>query len=295
MMLLISPQPMSIYLRSPTEASLTINGTSLAPKRAEPFVKWAGGKQAVTAQLLPYFPESYSRYFEPFIGGGAIFFATNHTNAVISDQNEWLIDTYEAIRDNWKEVAAKLDQLPNTKNDFLRLRAVPPKSLDLATRAAHFIYLNKTCFRGLFRVNRQGQFNVPYGAYDRRYYDRMNLAAASRALSGATILRGDYEGAIIGVCEDDFVYFDPPYYKLGGHADFNRYTAGQFREKDQVRLAALSNELTNRGVKWALSNSDTTFIRELYKPYRMVTINARREINLKSQEREVAELLVLNY
>ena len=294
-MLLISPQPMSISLQARASFNLKVRKSSVGFRKAEPFVKWVGGKQAVITQLVQHFPKSYSRYFEPFIGGGAVFFSTKHPKAVISDQNEWLIDTYEAVRDDWEGVAEKLDQLPNTKTDYLKVRGMPPQSLDLISRAAYFIYLNKTCFRGLFRVNRQGQFNVPYGAYDRRYYDPENLAAVSQALSGAIILRGDFEGAVIGIGEGDFVYFDPPYYKLGGYSDFNRYTSGQFREKDHVRLAALSNELTERGVKWALSNSDTPFIRELYKRYRMVTVNARREINLKSQERHAVELLFLNY
>jgi DNA adenine methylase len=269
--------------------------TPRAESRAEPFIKWAGGKQALVPQLIPHFPKSFKRYIEPFIGGGAVFFALKHAEAIISDQNEWLIDTYEAIRDDWMAVVEKLERLPNTKSDFLRIRAIDPKQLDSYTRAAHFVYLNKTCFRGLFRVNRKGQFNVPYGAYDRRYFDPNNFAAVSRALAKTTILRGDYEGAVIGAEEGDFIYFDPPYYKLGGYSDFNRYTAGQFREKDQVRLAALCNELTDRGVKWALSNSDTPFIRELYKRYRMVQVNARREINLNSQDRDVAELLVLSF
>ncbi|MBX3018534.1 MAG: Dam family site-specific DNA-(adenine-N6)-methyltransferase [Bdellovibrionaceae bacterium] len=270
--------------------------SSVEPEfRAEPFIKWAGGKQALVSQLLPHFPKTYKRYLEPFIGGGAVFFSLRHPVAVISDQNEWLIDTYEAIRDDWKAVATKLERLPNTKEDFLRIRAISPKTLDLVTRAAHFVYLNKTCFRGLFRVNQKGQFNVPYGAYDRRYFDPDNFRAVSKALAGTTILRGDFEGAVIGCEEGDFIYFDPPYYKLGGYADFNRYTAGQFREKDQVRLAALCNELTERGVKWALSNSDTPFIRAIYKQYRLEPVRARREINLNSQDRDVAELLVLNY
>jgi len=286
---------MSINLNTQPAFNFRTDKSLPVSKRAEPFIKWAGGKQALVAQLLPHFPKNYARYFEPFVGGGAVFFATKHSQATISDQNEWLIDTYEAIRDHCQAVAAKLDQLPNTKEDFLRIRAIPPTFLDLATRAAHFIYLNKTCFRGLFRVNQKGQFNVPYGAYGRRYYDPANLIAASIELKGATILRGDYEAAIVGAYEGDFCYFDPPYYKLGGYSDFNRYTAGQFREKDQVRLAALCNELTERGVKWAQSNSDTPFITDLYKRYRMVKVNARREINLKSQDRDVAELLILNY
>ena len=263
--------------------------------QATPFIKWAGGKQALLSQLLPHFPSKFERFVEPFIGGGAVFFSLGHKLSTISDQNEWLIDTYKAIRDDWRGVANVLDTLPNTKEHFLSVRNISHSKLDLTTKAAHFIYLNKTCFRGLFRVNQKGGFNVPYGAYDRRYYDAGNLEAASHALQDTTILTGDFEQALLGITDQDFVYFDPPYFKLGGYSDFNRYTSGQFREQDQVRLASLCNELTNRGVKWALSNSDTPFIKDLYKYYRMVPISARREINLKSQERDVAELLILNY
>lgn len=260
---------------------------------AEPFIKWAGGKQALIKQITPHFPKSYNRYIEPFIGGGAIFFSIKHPNSIISDQNEWLIDTYEAIRADWEYVARNLDKLSNSKEDFLRIRSISPKKLDLFARAAHFIYLNKTCFRGLFRVNKAGQFNVPYGEYDRRYYSPENLSAASKALQDTTILRGDYESALLGVSNGDFIYFDPPYYKLGGTSDFNRYTAGQFRELDHVRLASVCNELSERGVAWAMSNSDTPFVRDLYKQYKFVTINARREINLNSKDRNISELLIL--
>jgi DNA adenine methylase len=263
--------------------------------KASPFIKWVGGKQALLPQLLPHFPKKFDRYVEPFIGGGAVFFSLEHKLATISDQNEWLVDSYIAIRDDWRGVADVLDTLPNTKEHFLRIRSICHASVDLFTRAAYFIYLNKTCFRGLFRVNQKGGFNVPYGAYDRRYYDSNNLEAASLALKDTTILTGDFEQALLGITDQDFVYFDPPYFKLGGYSDFNRYTSSQFREADQVRLASLCNELTNRGVRWALSNSDTQFIKDLYKYYRMIPISARREINLKSQERDVAELLILNY
>lgn len=272
-----------------------LRGKAKASYKAEPFIKWAGGKQALLPQLIPHFPKTFLRYIEPFIGGGASFFAMQPKSAIISDQNAWLIDTYEALRDDWKAVASALSALPNTKEDFLRIRAVSPTSLGPTERAAQFIFLNKTCFRGLFRVNQKGQFNVPYGAYDRRYFDPANLEAVSKSLKNVTILRGDFEGALIGSGEGDFVYFDPPYYKLGGYSDFNRYTSGQFREKDQVRLAAVCNELTDRKVKWAFSNSDTPLIKELFKGYRMVRINARREINLNSQDRNISELLILNY
>lgn len=263
--------------------------------KASPFIKWVGGKQALIPQIKPHFPKDMARYVEPFVGGGAMFFDLNHHTSTISDQNEWLIDTYKAIRDDWKAVAKILEKLPNTKEDFLKIRAVSPKSVNLSKRAAYFIYLNKTCFRGLFRVNQKGAFNVPYGAYDRRYFDPANLKAVSEALLNTTILNGDFEQALLGINDGDFVYFDPPYYKLGGYADFNRYTAGQFREQDQLRLATVCNELTNRGIRWALSNSNTDFIKSIFKSYNMIDISARREINLKSQERDVSELLILNY
>jgi len=263
--------------------------------KPKPFIKWAGGKQGLCDRLVGLFPRKYSRYFEPFIGGGSVFFALTPKRAVIGDLNFWLVDTYEAIRDNWKAVADALDMLPNTREDFLRLRKVDPESLPLVQRAAHFIYLNKTCFRGLFRVNRSNEFNVPYGEYQRRYYDSANLAAASNTLKQTEIRRIDFENCLKGVKKDDFVYLDPPYYKLGGYSDFNRYTRFQFRESDHVRLAALCRQLDEREVKWAVSNSNTAFIRSLFEGFRLNEITNRREINLKSQDRNIVELLITNY
>lgn len=275
--------------------TLTFSGLELPSSKAEPFIKWAGGKQALLTQILPHFPKSFDRYFEPFIGGGAVFFSLSHPKAVINDENEWLVDTYTAIRDNYIGVAKELDKLPNTKDDFLKIRAVNPFSVTLEKRAAYFIYLNKTCFRGLFRVNKKGQFNVPYGEYQRRYYSIENLRAASHALQNVEFSVGDFEKSLIGIKPDDFAYFDPPYFKLGGYSDFNRYTAGQFREPEHLRLASLCNELDAQGIKWAVSNSDTPFIRQIFKGYRIQVIQARREINLKSHNRNVNELLILNY
>ncbi len=262
---------------------------------ATAFIKWAGGKQALASSLAVHFPPLSGKYFEPFLGGGSVFFELNPIEATLTDSNGWLIDTYTAIRDDWAQVATHLDSFKNTKEEFLHVRKIRPESLELHRRAAQFIYLNKTCFRGLFRVNRKGEFNVPYGAYDRRYYDPENLKRASQYLKKAELHKGDFESGILGVDEGDFVYFDPPYYKLGGYSDFNRYTPDQFRAKDHVRLAALCNELDQRGVRWAVSNSDTPFVRGLYARYRFIGVSARREINLKSQERNIGELLIVNY
>lgn len=263
--------------------------------QAKPFVKWAGGKQALASQLVPLFPTDFERYFEPFIGGGSLFFTLQPEKGVINDHNRWLVDTYRAVRDDWKKVAEILDRLPNTKEDFLKIRSLQPDTLSIERKAAHFIYLNKTCFRGLFRVNKKGGFNVPYGAYDRRYYDPCNLEAVSSALAHTTILNGDFELALADVTHRDFVYLDPPYYKLGGHADFNRYTEHQFREAEHFRLASLCRALDDRGVRWAVSNSNTEFVQHLFQGFRFHEVSARREINLQSQNRNVLEFLITNY
>ncbi len=264
-------------------------------RKARPFVKWAGGKQGIARTLASMFPKSFGRYFEPFLGGGSVFFAARPVGAVCGDLNEWLLDCYAAIRDDWQQVAVLLESLPNTKDDFLRIRAIPPDSLGLYHRAAHFIYLNKTCFRGLFRVNKRGQFNVPYGEYDRRYFDSDELAAIAAALKHTEFRMGDFEHCLVDVAKGDFVYMDPPYYKLGGYSDFNRYTKCQFGENDHIRLAAICRDLDGRGVSWAVSNSDTPFVRQLFSDYTILRVRNRREINLNSQNRDITELFVVNY
>jgi DNA adenine methylase len=267
----------------------------VARVRATPILKWAGGKQGIAARLVALFPSGFDRYFEPFVGGGSVLFSLRPRRAVVSDANGWLIDTYEAIREDYAGVASVLDELENTKEEYLRIRAVLPHTLPLVHRAAHLIYLNKTCFRGLFRVNRQGQFNVPYGQYDRRYYDPANLKAVAEALKAVELRRGDFELCLHDVSDTDFVYMDPPYYKLGGYSDFDRYTRDKFRRNDHIRLAAFCRELDLIGVRWAVSNSDTPLVRELFDGYRFTTVDNRREINLNSRKRGIVELFITNY
>lgn len=268
--------------------------TKIRPK-ARPFVKWPGGKQKLAQFLISKFPQQFDRYFEPFCGGGSVLFELNPEQAVIADLNDWLLDTYEAVRKDWQRVAEELNKMQNTKSEFLRIRSVQPSELQLFQRAAQLIYLNKTCFRGLFRVNRQGMFNVPYGDYDRRYFSPENLSAVSKVLKDVEIRRGDYELCLRDVNELDFVYMDPPYFKQGGHSDFNRYTPGQFKAPDHLRLAAFCRELNDRNVSWALSNSDTSFVRELYAGFQFQSVTARREINLNSKNRSIQELLITNF
>lgn len=261
-----------------------------------PFIKWAGGKQSIADQLLACFPDNFDCFYEPFVGGGSVFMATEWKRAVISDVNGWLVDTYRAIRDDWKRVAEILDTMPNEKSFFLDLRSKHASfHKTIFDSAAAFIYLNKTCFRGLFRVNKMGYFNVPYGEYDRRYYDPSNLSGVSELLSKVEIFHGDFELCLATANSGDFVYFDPPYYKLGGYSDFNRYTPDQFKESEHMRLASLCRELDQRGIRWAVSNSDTPFTRELFKGFCSTPVNARREINLKSGNRDINELLFTNY
>jgi len=263
--------------------------------QAKPIVKWAGGKQALAELIVKRFPCFSGRYFEPFLGGASVFLAAMPQKATLNDSNGWLIQTYEAIRDDEKRVAKILESLPNTKADYLRIRDESRTVRSEWKRAAYFVYLNKTCFRGLYRVNQKNHFNVPYGDYDRRYFDPENFEAFSASLKDTILLTGDFELSLHQIRSSDFVYFDPPYYKIGGYSDFNRYTPDQFRESDHIRLAALCRELDHRGVPWLVSNSDTPFVRELFNGFLFEEITNRREINLKSKSRSVTELLISNF
>jgi DNA adenine methylase len=262
---------------------------------ARPFVKWAGGKQGIAAEIVRLFPDKVGTYYEPFLGGGSVFFSFAPTNAVLADSNRWLIDTYLAVRDKLDAVVSGLESLTNTREEFTRIRSIDPQTLPAPMRAAHFIYLNKTCFRGLYRVNQKGRFNVPYGAYQRRYYDLEELSAVATRLRDVNLLCGDFEKAVAEAKRGDFIYFDPPYYKMGGYSDFNRYTPDQFREVDHERLAAMCRVLDKKGVKWALSNSDTPYVKNLFRGFEVTRLQARREINLKSANRDIEELLFKNY
>jgi DNA adenine methylase len=263
--------------------------------KARPFVKWAGGKQALAAELIRAFPSSFKTYYEPFLGGGSVFFSLGPARAVLGDSNEWLMETYKAIRNHHAKVADCLDTLENTREAYLHLRGIDHSALKVVPKAANFIYLNKTCFRGLFRVNRRGQFNVPYGDYQRRYYDRGELEVASVVLKDVELRSGDFESTISDASSGDFIYFDPPYYKIGGYSDFNRYTPDQFRQTDHERLADVCRKLEKRGVLWAVSNSDTELVRSLFAGFSIRAVKARREINLSSAKRDIDELLITNY
>lgn len=259
-----------------------------------PFLKWAGGKYALLPQLRRYFPTEARRHIEPFVGGGGVFFGLEPSTAILGDMNAWLMDTYAVVREHPEALMDTLDGMVNTRETYLHLRAQDPATVPRILRAALFVYLNKTGFRGLFRVNRKGRFNVSYGAYQRPYYDRTELLAASRALQNAELFTGDYRGVLDRARPGDFVYLDPPYPARSETADFDRYTPTPFRDADHVVLAENLRALHRRRIRWALSCRDTPTIRALYAGFTIHTVHARREINLDAARRQESEILLTN-
>ena len=275
-------------------------GDSLVPR---PFVKWAGGKSQIVHELMQRMPPQFGDYYEPFVGGGALFFRLYRQGrirrAVISDLNAELIDTYIAIRDQVEDVIKLLSQFPYSRNFYYRLREQDPWKLDRSARAARMIYLNKTGYNGLYRVNRQGRFNVPFGRYIApKYCDEENLRAVSNALRSVDISCCSFEKVLERARGGDFVYFDPPYVPLSATARFTAYHANGFTSDDQERLRDVCLELTKMGVHIMLSNSDTEVIRALYASpqFFVSSVRAHRAINCDGAKRgKLTELIVTNY
>ena len=268
---------------------------------ASPIVKWAGGKTQLLKHYTRLFPAEFNRYFEPFLGGGAVFFhmvAKNpNLRAVLSDSNVELINCYNMVKNELPAVIRQLKKHRNDKHHFYKVRAMDVSGLTPAERAARLIFLNKTCFNGLYRVNRNGQFNVPFGRYNNpKICDEVNLRAAERALCNAKIITANFEAVSAQAKEGDFVYLDPPYQPLSTTSSFTSYTRNSFSSEDQERLAQLFQKLTDKGCYAMLSNSDTPFIRELYSGFQIETVYANRAINSKAEKRgRVAEVAILNY
>ena len=268
-----------------------------------PFLKWAGGKTQLLDALMARMPAHFRAYHEPFLGGGALFFALHRagrlTRAFLSDSNAELIDAYIAIRDHADEVIALLARYPHDEAFYYDLRAQDPWRLSLPERAARMIYLNKTGYNGLYRVNRQGKFNVPFGRYKSpRYLDPDNLKAVARALQTATIRHMGFEEAVEDVQPGDWAYFDPPYAPLSSTAHFTAYQPDGFTAEDQARLRDVCLELSDAGAWVMVSNSDTELIRELYArpPFHIHAVEARRNINSKASARgKIGELIITNY
>ena len=226
------------------------------PPRARPFVKWVGGKRQLLPRLLPHVPQRFGRYFEPFVGGGALFFSLAPEFAALNDGNARLVRTYRTIRDRVEDVVALLRTYPHDRDFFMSLRAVDIDAGTDVEVAAWFIYLNRTAFNGLYRVNSRGGFNVPFGRYKNpTICDAENLRACAAILKGASITHGDFEAVVADAHPGDFVYFDPPYVPLTATSDFTSYTAEGFTDADQVRLRDVALRLKAGGVAVMLSNS----------------------------------------
>lgn len=262
--------------------------------QAKPILKWAGGKTQMLGDLLPKVPASYGRYIEPFIGGGAMFFALNPNEAVIADSNPELINMYTQIANSVDEVIGYLQQYENTQEMFYNVRALEWQDLPKSEAAARTIYLNKTCFNGLYRVNKKGKFNVPFGKYKApNFCDVEALYAASEVLQKANIVCGNY----LSVLEEyarpgDFIFLDPPYLPISEHADFKRYTKEQFYEEDHVELAKEVLRLQELGCHVILTNSNHPLVYELYKSFYIEVIQTKRYISCSGSNRKGEDIIV---
>lgn len=273
--------------------------------QAKPFVKWVGGKRQLLEQFHDLYPQDFNpvenKYFEPFVGGGAVFFDLQPYRATLSDWNFELIMTYKVIRDNVEELIEDLKTHKYEKEYFLKVRSKNPSRLSPLKIASRFIYLNKTCFNGMYRVNKSGGFNVPFGRYTNpKICDEVNLRNVSRLLQNVEIAHRSYTEVLKHAQKGDFIYFDPPYYPVSKTSSFTSYNSDAFLEKEQRELRDVFFELHKRGCFVMLSNSDTPFIREIYgklgSDIKIQTVQAGRNINSKSSGRgKVSEVVVVNY
>ncbi len=260
---------------------------------AAPVVKWAGGKRQLLSAITPLLPRQISQYCEPFLGGGAVLFSIQPERAIVNDLNGDLIAVYEVIRDDVEALIADLKKHENTPEYFYAIRDMDRdregyRAMSKVARASRLIYLNKTCFNGLFRVNSAGEFNSPFGHYrNPKVVNEPVLRAVSRyfASGGVRFYSEDFAVTLGRVAGGGFAYLDPPYDPLSDTASFTGYSKGGFGRSEQVRLKQCCDELTERGVKFLLSNSATEFIKDLYRDYDISIVKARRAINADPAKR----------
>ena len=279
----------------------------IVSEKPKPFVKWVGGKRQLLIQFRDmglYPPDAFNpltnTYFEPFVGGGAVFFDLLPKKAELSDLNNELVTTYNVIKNDVDGLIKSLKKHKYEKEYYLEVRAKDPKMLSDLDVASRFIFLNRTCFNGMYRVNSKGGFNVPFGKYTNPMIcDEENLHKVSKALQKVTIQNQDYKAVLKKAKKGDFVYFDPPYYPVSKTASFTSYTANSFLDKEQTELRDTFVELNKRGCFVMLSNSDTPFIYKIYsgiKDVKVSKVSAGRAINSNAAKRgKVSEVLVTNY
>jgi len=289
------------------KTNLIDDASRIIAEKPKPFVKWVGGKRQLLAQFRSmnlYPPEKFDiktgRYFEPFVGGGAVFFDLLPETAYLSDLNNELVVTYNVIKNDVENLIKSLKKHKLDKEYFLKIRAQNPEKLSDLNTASRFIYLNRTCFNGMYRVNSKGGFNVPFGKYTNPLIcDEVNLRKASKALKNVEIKKQDYKEVLKKAKKGDFIYFDPPYYPVSKTASFTSYTSESFLDKEQIELRDTFVELHKRGCFVMLSNSDTSFINKIYsepKGLRITKVQAGRAINSNASKRgKITEVLVTNY
>jgi DNA adenine methylase len=298
--------------RSPGLSTSTASRLPFADEahdHARPFLKWAGGKSQLLSQFGLLYPDPgrIVRYIEPFVGGGAVFFHVRSVlgprRVILADANDELINAWECIHKDVEGLIRRLGKHRklHSQEHYYKVRAQEPGELSPIERAARIIYLNKTCFNGLYRVNRSGRFNVPMGNYvNPRIFDAANLRAASDALRGVRLKQAHFRETLSYARKGDFVYFDPPYVPLSETSQFTSYAASEgkavFDEDDQIQLADLFTKLARRGCHVMLSNSDCEFVRRLYRRFWIYSVKARRSINCKADRRGgISEAVVLSY
>jgi len=274
-------------------------------KLVVPFLKWVGGKRQLMPSIIEHLPENISsyKYIEPFIGGGAVLFHLQPKNAIINDYNKELINVYEVIKNNIDELILDLKRHKNESAYFYELRSLDRnekfKNLTPIQRASRIIFLNKTCFNGLYRVNNAGEFNAPFGRYKNpNIVNEPTLKAVNKYLNmnNIKIQCGDYSEVLKLANEKSFVYLDPPYHPISESSNFTGYIRGGWNMYDQIDLRVACDELDSKGIKFLLSNSSTDFIKDQYKKYKISAVKANRSINSIGTERgEIDELLIRNY
>ena len=287
--------------------NLIDDATRIIAEKPKPFVKWVGGKRQLLTQFRLrnlYPPEKFNpktgRYFEPFVGGGAVFFDLLPEKAFLSDLNNELVVTYNILKNDVENLVKSLKKHKLDKEYFLKIRAQNPKNLSDLNMASRFIFLNRTCFNGMYRVNSSGGFNVPFGKYNNPLIcDEINLRKVSKALKNVEIKRQDYKEVLKKAKRGDFIYFDPPYYPTNKTSSFTSYTSEAFLDKEQIELRDTFEKLHKKGCFVMLSNSDTPFINKIYseiKGARISKVSAGRAINSDASKRgKITEVLVTNY
>jgi DNA adenine methylase len=287
--------------------NLLEDSARIISEKPKPFIKWVGGKRQLLKQFRAlglYPPDKFnsqkSKYYEPFVGGGAVFFDLLPERAYLSDMNNELVITYKTIKSDVENLIKLLKKYKVSKEYFMKIRSQDPRKLPDVSVAARFIYLNRTCFNGMYRVNKKGQFNVPYGKHNNPLIcDEVNLRRASAALENVEIKKQDYKAVLKKAKKGDFVYFDPPYYPISKTASFTSYTTETFLDKEQLELRDTFLTLHKRGCFVMLSNSDTPFINRIYsesKGLRIRRVQAGRAINSDASKRgKITEVLVTNY